>query len=45
MDETAEQVVEELKALSREVTDESLQQVATISANGDQYLGDIIAEA
>lgn len=45
MDATAEKVVELLKELSREVTDESLEQVATISANGDQYLGKMIAEA
>uniref|UniRef100_A0A1E1X945 Putative chaperonin subunit n=1 Tax=Amblyomma aureolatum TaxID=187763 RepID=A0A1E1X945_9ACAR len=41
-----EQVVEELKKLSKQVTTpEEIAQVATISANGDRAIGDLISDA
>ncbi len=46
IDKAVESVVAELKKISREVkTKEEIAQVATISANGDREIGDIIAEA
>ena len=45
MDHVSEKVVGYLQEISREVTEESLKQVATISANGDEYLGGLISEA
>jgi len=38
-------VVKELKAMSREVTGEMIAQVGAISANNDESIGKIIAEA
>jgi chaperonin GroEL len=41
-----EAVVQELNALSKKVSDRSeIAQVATVSANGDQTIGDLIADA
>ncbi|TKJ32431.1 chaperonin GroEL [bacterium (candidate division B38) B3_B38] len=40
-----ESVVEELKRMSRPVKGESIAQVATVSANNDETIGKIIAEA
>lgn len=47
MDKAVTQVVEGLKAISIEVGDdiEKIRQIATISANNDKEIGDIIAEA
>lgn len=45
MEITAENVAMHLKDISREVDDLSLKQVATVSANGDQALGSLIAQA
>ncbi len=46
MDKAAEQILEELKKISRVVdTKEQIAQVATISANSDTAIGDMIAEA
>ena len=46
IDKAVDAVVKELKNISREVkTKEEIAQVATISANGDREIGDIIAEA
>lgn len=46
VDKAVDFVVEELKKLSREVTtSDDIRKVATISANGDTAVGDMIAEA
>ncbi|HIP11724.1 MAG TPA: chaperonin GroEL [Arcobacter sp.] len=46
MDKASEQILEELKKISRVVdTKEQIAQVATISANSDVAIGDMIAEA
>jgi len=46
IDKAVEAVVEELKKISKEVKNrEEIAQVATISANGDREIGEIIAEA
>lgn len=46
MDKASEQILEELKKISRIVdTKEQIAQVATISANSDTAIGDMIAEA
>ena len=42
--EISNSVVEELKSKSIELTDEMLYDVATISANNDKYIGEIISE-
>tara|TARA_A100001201_G_scaffold84993_1_gene75227 strand:- start:3532 stop:5139 length:1608 start_codon:yes stop_codon:yes gene_type:complete len=41
----ARNVVLALEKMKKEVTDKSLVEVATISANGDKYLGEMIADA
>jgi len=46
MDKATSAIVEELKAMSQEVKDkEKIAQVATISANSDETIGNLIAEA
>ena len=46
IDKATETIVEELKKMSKKVKDRSeISQVATISANGDTTIGDIIADA
>ncbi len=46
MDKATASIVEELKAMSQEVQDkEKIAQVATISANSDETIGNLIAEA
>lgn len=46
IDKAVDKVVEELKNLSRDVkTSDDIRKVATISANGDTAVGDMIAEA
>jgi chaperonin GroEL len=46
MDKATEAIIAELKKISQEVTDhKSIAQVATISANSDTKIGDLIAEA
>ena len=45
VEKAVEQVVEELKRMSRPVKGESIAQVATVSANNDEEIGRIIAEA
>ncbi|MBK1971003.1 chaperonin GroEL [Campylobacter sp. TTU-622] len=46
MDKACEAIVEELKKLSREVKDKKeIAQVATISANSDEKIGNLIADA
>ena len=45
IDSSVEMVVNELKKLSREVSGEMIAQVGTISANNDESIGKIIAEA
>ena len=46
MDKAAEKIIEELKKLSKEVKDKKeIAQVATISANNDPKIGELIAEA
>ena len=46
MDKACEQILAELKAISRPVSDKKeIAQVATISANSDTDIGDMIAEA
>ncbi|WP_281951271.1 chaperonin GroEL [Nitrosophilus kaiyonis] len=46
MDKATEAIVEELKKISKEVKDKKeIAQVATISANNDPKIGDLIAEA
>jgi len=46
MDKATKEIIAELKAMSLEVQDkEKIAQVATISANSDETIGDLIAEA
>jgi len=46
IDKAVEVVVEELKKLSKEVKEKKeIAQVATIAANGDQFIGNLIADA
>jgi len=45
IDKAVEKVVEELKKISRQVSGETITQVGTISANNDESIGKIIAEA
>ena len=46
MDKASTEIIKELKAMSLEVQDkEKIAQVATISANSDETIGDLIAEA
>ncbi len=45
IDNAVEKVVDELKKLSRDVSGEMIAQVGAISANNDQSIGKIIAEA
>jgi len=46
VDAAVEKVVEGLKAISKEVTEkEQIAQVGAISANNDEFIGDIIADA
>ncbi len=46
IDKAVETVVEELKKLSKEVKDKKeISQVATIAANGDSFIGNLIANA
>jgi chaperonin GroEL len=46
MDKATAEIIKELKNISKEVTDhKSIQQVATISANSDKNIGNLIAEA
>jgi chaperonin GroEL len=46
MDKAAKAIIEELKAMSQEVQDKKeIAQVATISANSDETIGNLIAEA
>jgi len=45
VDRAVEEVVKELKNMSREVTGEMIAQVGAISANNDESIGKIIAEA
>ncbi|NES53245.1 chaperonin GroEL, partial [Escherichia coli] len=46
MDKACEAIVAELKKLSREVKDKKeIAQVATISANSDEKIGNLIADA
>jgi chaperonin GroEL len=45
IDHAVEAVIEEIKKLSKPVSGTMVAQVGTISANGDQKIGDIIAEA
>ncbi len=46
IDKTVAEIVEQLKKQSKKVSDrDQVAQVATISANGDKTIGDIIAEA
>lgn len=45
MDSMVEQIIENLTKNSKEVTDEDIVNVATISANGDREIGELIASA
>ncbi len=45
IDKAVESIVDELKKMSREVSGEMIAQVGAISANNDQSIGKIIAEA
>lgn len=45
IDNAVEKVVKELKRLSKDVTGEKIAQVGTISANNDESIGKILAEA
>ncbi len=45
IEKAVEKVVEEIKKMSQPVSGEAIAQVAAISANGDQTIGNIIAEA
>jgi len=46
MDKASARIVEELKAISKEISNKNeIAQVATISANSDKVIGDLIAEA
>lgn len=41
----AKQIIKELKGFTKKVNDKTLSEVATISANGDSYLGEMISDA
>jgi len=46
IDKAVEKVVENLKKMSKQIKDKKeISQVATIAANGDSYIGDLIANA
>ncbi|KAL4446325.1 hypothetical protein ABPG77_003132 [Micractinium sp. CCAP 211/92] len=45
MDKTVEHLVGELKKLSKDVTDEELKDVATVSAGGNEKIGQLISDA
>jgi len=45
MDKTVEHLVGELKKLSQDVTDEELKDVATVSAGGNEKIGQLISDA
>ncbi|HET6891627.1 MAG TPA: chaperonin GroEL [Pyrinomonadaceae bacterium] len=45
IDKAVERAVDEIKRLSKPVKGEAIAQVGTVSANGDQTIGNIIAEA
>ncbi len=45
IDRAVEEVVKELKKMSREVSGDMIAQVGAISANNDEFIGKIIAEA
>lgn len=45
MDAAVSDVLEHLEKITIPVTDDSLVEVATISANGDRYIGEMIADA
>src|SRR5437868_5284501 len=45
IDKAVEKVVAEIQRLSKPVKDEAIEQVGTISANGDSTIGSLIAEA
>lgn len=45
VNKAVDRCVEELKKLSRPVTEEQIKQVATVSANGDEAIGKLIADA
>jgi chaperonin GroEL len=45
IEKAVEQVVEEIKNLSKPVSGDAIAQVGTVSANGDRTIGTIIAEA
>jgi chaperonin GroEL len=45
IDAAAEIAIEFVKSVTREVSDSEIQQIATISANGDQKIGSLIAAA
>jgi chaperonin GroEL len=45
IDKAVERAIEEIKRLSKPVKGEAIAQVGTVSANGDQTIGNIIAEA
>jgi chaperonin GroEL len=45
IDKAVERATEEIKRLSKPVKGEAIAQVGTVSANGDQTIGNIIAEA
>ena len=45
IEEAAKDIVKELEKLKVDVTDEKLQEVANISANGDEYIGKMISDA
>ncbi|KAL4423737.1 hypothetical protein ABPG75_001038 [Micractinium tetrahymenae] len=45
MDKTVDHLVAELKKLSKDVTDEELKDVATVSAGGNEKIGQLISDA
>jgi len=46
IEEAVKQVVEELKRMSTDITDEKqIKQIATLSANGDEEIGELVATA
>ena len=45
IDKAVERAIEEIKRLSKPVKGDAIAQVGTVSANGDQTIGNIIAEA
>jgi len=45
MDKTVEHLVAQLKSLSKDVTDEELKDVATVSAGGNEKIGQLISDA